>query len=217
MNLDFFQRTYMNIYANISFAGVLKTREMCDFPQYLAKDGFELLSVEQIAVVERHFLPGYLLDPLERRGLAVGLCHAVCKVVYSHHVVSALQKLDDAMTADVAGASGHENRPPISRHLPETRIIVQSSGFSARHLRFVSSLLRANVKYCTHFEINVSFLKQLSKVYGSDSSMEKHYSCKPTNAGALGAFTFVQVSDESSRSPKHVVNHWQCETQCCTV
>lgn len=83
---------------------------------YLVKDAFELLFVQQIAVVKRDLLSCYLLDSLERRGFAIGFRHAICEVVYCHHVVSALQELDDAMTADVTGASGYENGPPVSGH-----------------------------------------------------------------------------------------------------
>lgn len=83
---------------------------------YLVENGLEFLFVEQIAIVERHFLPSYLLDSFERRGLTVGLCHAVREVIYGHYVVTALQELDDTMTADVTGASGYENGPPIFAH-----------------------------------------------------------------------------------------------------
>lgn len=83
---------------------------------YLIKDCLKLLSIEQIAVIKRDLLPCYLLNSLERRGFAIGFRNAICEIVYCYHVVSTLQELDDAMTADVTGASSYENGLPISGH-----------------------------------------------------------------------------------------------------
>lgn len=83
---------------------------------YLVKDCLEFLSIEQIAVIKRDLLPCYLLGSFKRRRFAIDFRHAICEIVYCHHVVSALQEFDDAMTSNVTGASGYENGPPISGH-----------------------------------------------------------------------------------------------------
>lgn len=115
---------------------------------YLIKYSFELFSVKQIAIVKRDFFSRYLLDSFECRGLAVGFCHAVCKVIYSYHIIATLQELDDAVATDVTGTPRYENGPPVSRHLPHW-----TREFNFLNLRTVRRLLLVHTSYDTNVDI----------------------------------------------------------------
>lgn len=103
---------------------------------YLAHYSFQLLLIAQVGLVEGDGFSRHLLDPLQtgrRRSTScnqtcVGFksaevaqgwtlaFHAIAEVVNSHDVVVLLQQLVNAVRADIAGPSRHENRLSLSAH-----------------------------------------------------------------------------------------------------
>jgi hypothetical protein len=75
----------------------------------LGEDVLEGSLVQQVALIERDGLAGDGLDAFQRDGLTVRAVDAVDEVVDDDDFVTGAQKLDDAVAADVAGASRHEH------------------------------------------------------------------------------------------------------------